>query len=309
MATGTLQRNTLIGLVASILLAGGKFVAGVMGHSSALIADAVESLADTVGSLVVWQAIRVSEKPPDLDHPYGHGKAEAVAALAVGGMLLVAAAIIVVKALHEIITPHVPPAAWTLIALAGVVVVKEWLFRLLLGGAAAHDSQAARADAWHHRSDAITSGAAILGVSVAVWGPHLTGIPNLVLADEAAALLASGIIVRTAISLIMGPLHELLDSAPHGLLTRIEDIARQVDGVMLVEQLQARKSGRVYFVDMHLHVDDDLTVGVAHAISHRVKERVRAEIPSVADVLIHIEPASEPHLPVRADFPGRVGRN
>lgn len=291
MAASTLQRNTVIGLVASILLAGGKFVAGVLGHSSALIADAVESLADTIGSLVVWQAIRVSEKPPDLDHPYGHGKAEALAALAVGGILLVAAAIIIIRAFEEILMPHVPPAAWTLIVLAGVIVVKEGLYRLLLRGAAVWDSQAARADAWHQRSDAITSGAALVGVSIAVWGPGLTGLPNLVLADEVAALIASGIIVRTAISLIAGPLHELLDSAPHSLLARIERVAAEVAGVRLVEKLQARKSGRVYFVDMHLHVDEALTVGVAHAIAHQVKARVREQIPSVADVLIHIEPA------------------
>lgn len=293
MSTARLQRNTLIGFAASILLAAGKFVAGVVGYSSALIADAVESLADTVGSIVVWHAIRVSAKPPDEDHPYGHGKAEALAALAVGAMLLLASLVIVVKAFQEMMTPHAAPAWWTLIVLLAVVVVKEGLFRLLLGGAAACESQAAHADAWHHRSDAITSVAAFIGVSIALWGPSLTGLPNLVLADEVAALVASGIIVHTAIRLIRGPLEELLDSSPRTLIPRIAEVASEVEGVQLVEKVQARKSGRFFFVDMHLHVDAELSVGVAHSISHDVKARVLKAIPAVADVLIHIEPAGD----------------
>lgn len=293
MAPITLQRNTIIGFFAGILLAAGKFVAGVVGHSSALVADAVESLADTVGSIVVWKALRVAARPPDADHPYGHGKAEAVAALAVGGLLVIAALIIIVQSFEQMFTPHNAPAPWTLLVLLAVVAVKEGMYRLLLGGAAKFDSVAAHADAWHHRSDAITSAAAFLGVSVAIWGPGWTGLPNLVLADEAAALLASGIILRTAVTLIGGPLHELLDSSPHSLIARISEIAASVDGVRLVEQVQARKSGRSYFVDMHLHVDADLSVGVAHALSGRVKARIREAIPAVANVLIHIEPAVE----------------
>ncbi len=291
MSTAALQRNTLIGLIASVLLAGGKFVAGVVGHSSALVADAVESLADTVGSIVVWQALRHSARPPDEDHPYGHGKFEAIAALAVGGLLLVAAGLIVVEAFREMLTPHRAPAAWTLGVLLAVVAVKEGLFRLLLRGAREFESQAAHADAWHHRSDAITTAAAFVGVAVAVWGPRLTGVAELVLADEIAALIASGIIVHTAIGLLRPPLRELADAAPHELIERVRRAAGEVEGVRLVEKVHARKSGRGYLVDMHLHVDPELTVRVAHALSGKVKAHVRERIPNVAQVLIHVEPA------------------
>lgn len=291
MSTAALQRNTLIGLIASVLLAAGKFVAGVVGHSSALVADAVESLADTVGSIVVWQALRHSARPPDEDHPYGHGKFEAIAALAVGGLLLVAAGLIVVEAFREMLTPHRAPAAWTLGVLLAVVAVKEGLFRLLLRGAREFESQAAHADAWHHRSDAITTAAAFVGVAVAVWGPRVTGAPELVLADEIAALIASGIIVHTAIGLLRPPLRELADAAPHELIEHVRRAAGEVEGVRLVEKVHARKSGRGYLVDMHLHVDPELTVRVAHALSGKVKAHVRERIPNVAQVLIHIEPA------------------
>ena len=173
-----LQRNTAIGLVASLVLAGGKLLAGLLGNSSALIADAVESLADSVGSLIVWQGLRVAKRPPDDAHPYGYGRAEALAALSVGAMLVIAAVVIVTKAFDEILTPHAAPAPWTLAVLVGVIVVKEILFRIVLRGADLLESDAARADAWHHRSDAITSAAAFIGVTVAIWGPSLLNAPH-----------------------------------------------------------------------------------------------------------------------------------
>ncbi|HMO14552.1 MAG TPA: cation diffusion facilitator family transporter [Pirellulaceae bacterium] len=212
MTRQNLQQNTLIGLVASLLLAAIKLAAGIFGRSSALVADAIESLADTIGSVLVWQALRVAARPPDPSHPYGYGKAEAVAALTVGGMLVIAALYIVVKAFHEIVVPHQAPAAWTLAVLAAVIAVKEILFRFVMRGAVQFNSDAARADAWHHRSDAITSAAAFVGVSIAVWGPGLTGLDALVLADEAAAIFASGIILITATGLIRPALVELLDA-------------------------------------------------------------------------------------------------
>ena len=198
MSRQKLQKNTIIGFVASLLLSIVKLAAGVLGRSSALVADAVESFADTLGSMLVWQALRVASKPADEDHPYGYGKAEALASLGVGAMLVLAAFYIVVKAFHEIVIPHQPPEPWTLIVLVAIIAVKELLFRVVMKGANEYESDAARADAWHHRSDAITSAAALIGVSIAVWGPRLTGINGLVMADEAAAILASGVILITA---------------------------------------------------------------------------------------------------------------
>ena len=294
MSAGKLQRNTIVGLFASVALAGGKLAAGIFGHSSALVADAVESLADTVGSLVVWQALRVADKPPDAEHPYGHGRAEALAAIAVSGLLLAAAVLIVVRSIEGMLKPHEGPAAWTLAVLAGVIVVKEALFRLVLKGAELDGSDAARADAWHHRSDAVTSGAAFVGVTVAVWGPRHLGIPSLVLADEVAALIASGIIVMTAIRLLRPALHEVLDAAAPEFIQQVRQTAGAVEGVRLVEKVHARKSGRGYYVDMHLHVDPELSVRLAHALSGKVRATLRAANPKVRDVLIHIEPNDHP---------------
>ncbi|MBL8889521.1 MAG: cation transporter [Planctomycetaceae bacterium] len=286
-------QNTVIGLIASILLALIKLLAGIFGRSSALVADAVESLADTVGSILVWQAVRVAARPPDPRHPYGYGKAEAVAAMAVGGLLVVAAIFIVVKAIQEILVPHEAPAAWTLIVLGLVVAIKELLFRFVMQGAAELNSDAARADAWHHRSDAITSAAAFIGVSIAIWGPQWTGIPTLVFADEAAAFLASGIILITAVSLIQPALYELLDAASDEMARDVRRIAGQVEGVCEIEKVYVRKSGSGYHVDMHLHVSPDLSIRVAHALAGKVKAVLQQALPNLVSVLIHVEPAEE----------------
>lgn len=290
MGTAALERNTLIGLGASVLLAAGKFVAGVVGHSSALVADAVESLADTIGSVIVWRSLRVSDRPADAAHPYGYGKAEALAALGVGALLLIAAAIIVIKASGDMLTPHKAPEAWTLFVLVGVIVVKEGLFRLVLKGAEIEASDAAKADAWHHRADAITSAAAVIGVSLAIWGPRWFGVDRLVLADEAAAMVASGIIVMTGVRLMRPSLRELLDAAAPELAEQVRATAASVGGVELVEKVEARKSGRGYLVDMHVHVDPNMSVQAAHGLAGVVKAHVKALHPKVQRVLIHVEP-------------------
>lgn len=265
-------------------------MAGMLGHSSALVADAVESLADTVGSVVVWQGFRVAGRAPDGEHPYGYGRAETIAAFCVGALLVVAALVIVIKALAEILTPHEAPEPWTLLVLVGVIVTKEVLFRVVLRGATTFGSDAARADAWHHRSDAITSAAAFVGVSIAIWGPGLFEAPGLVLADEAAAILASGIILFTALHLIRPAVRELLDGSVGELAERVRVTAAGVEGVRLVEKVYARKSGRGYLLDMHIHVQPTLDVRSAHALSGKVKAIIRAEHSSVHHVLIHIEP-------------------
>ena len=290
MTQSKLQRNTVIGFFASIGLSLTKLAAGVLGQSSALIADAVESLADTVGSVLVWQALRVASKPPDQKHPYGYGKAEALASLGVGVLLVAAAMFIVVKSVHEILIPHEAPAAWTLLVLIGVVAVKEIMFRFVMQGADQFDSDAARADAWHHRSDAITSMAALIGVSVAIWGPRWFGIPGLVFADEVAAILASGVILMSAWMLIRPSLDELLDAVAHEMVDKVRTVAGRIEGVREIEKVFVRKSGSGYHVDMHLHVDPDVTVRVAHALSGKVKAILKTQIPHLTGVLIHVEP-------------------
>lgn len=288
---GKALRITLVGLLVSVGLATVKLVGGIVGNSSALIADAIESFADSASSLVVLQGIRVARKPPDEDHPYGHGKAEAVSALIVCVLLLVAAGFIAVESAQQMLTPHGPPKAWTLFVLGGVVVVKEVLFRVVGKIAEMEESNAAHADAWHHRADAITSVAAFVGVTLAIWGPGWFGSPQLVYADEVAAIVASGIIVYTALRLLHDPLHELLDAAPPDLLEEIRSVASSVEGVRGVEKVLARKSGPKYLVDMHLHVDATITIREAHAIGGKVRATVRERVPRVRDVLTHVEPA------------------
>jgi len=295
MPQNKLQRNTIIGLLASVLLAAVKLAAGLVGRSTALVADAVESLADTIGSLFVWQALRVAGRPPDEDHPYGYGKAEALAALAVGAILVLAAGFIIVESFHQLAVLHPAPAPWTLAVFIGVIAVKELLFRLIIRGADRFDSAAARADAWHHRADAITSLAAFFGVAIAIYGPPLTGVHQLVFADEIAALIASGIILMTARGLIRPATSELLDAVAHDMGQRITEIARSVEGVRDVEKVLVRKSGSGHLADMHLHVDPEATIREAHSLGHRVKARLLEEIPNLTDVLIHLEPAGEEH--------------
>ncbi len=278
-------RLTLIGLSANAALAFIKLIAGLTGYSYALIADAVESLADTFGSMVVWRGLHVSSRPADANHPYGHGRAEALAALIVGMMLLAAAIGIAIQAIREIITPHHAPAPFTLWVLVGVVIVKEALFRVLNRAAESLRSDAVHADAWHHRSDAITSLAAALGIGIAWWGG-----PAYAPADDWAALVAAGVIAFNAAGLIRMPMHELSDGDVPEIAAGARSIAREVAGVCGVEKAFARKLGAEYWIEMHLEVDPDLTVRDGHALAHRVEAEILARMPTVRDVLMHVEP-------------------
>lgn len=279
-------RVTFIGLAVNACLAAGKLVAGFIGHSQALIADGVESFADVFSSVIVWRGLVVSSQPADADHPYGHGKAEPIAAAIVAGMLLSAALLISVQAVEEILRPHQGPAPFTLFVLLGVVLIKEGLFRLVLREAETLASSAVLSDAWHHRSDAITSIAAALGISVA-----LLGGPGFEIADDVAALLAAGIIAWNGWRLLRPALAELMDATPdQAIPARISAIARETPGVDAIEKCLVRKMGYHYFVDMHVEVDPKMTVYQSHELAHEIKDRVRDRMPIVTDVLVHIEP-------------------
>ncbi len=274
-------------MIVNTLLAGGKLLAGVLGHSHALVADGVESLADLLSSIIVWRGLVVAAAPPDADHPYGHGKAEPIAAAVVATMLFVAAAWIAVTSVIELWRPHQSPAPFTLVVLVGVVAVKETLFRYVLREGVSLDNLAVKSDAWHHRSDAITSLAAGLGISVA-----LIGGPEWSRADDVAALVAAGIIAWNGWRLMRGTLAELMDTAPDPQLNaRVSDLAAGVPGVVRIEKCRVRKMGGEYFVDLHVEVAPEMPVREAHAIAHAVKDRVRQAMPAVADVLAHLEPA------------------
>lgn len=291
MQKSRLERSvkiTLIGLVTNAVLALGKMVAGVAGNSHALIADAVESLADLLSSLVVWRAVVVSNTPPDEDHPYGHGKAEAIASAVVASMLLGAAVWIFVTAVIDAFGINKQgPKAFTLYVLVAVVFIKEYLYRKVMSEANDLENTAITSDAWHHRADAITSLTAGLGIIVA-----LVGGPKFVIADDIAAMIAAVFVGYNGYHLLRPALDELMDASPSSELhDRIRQVAGADTSVSDVEKCRLRKVGNRYFVDMHLRVSPLMTVAEAHIVAHRVKDRIREDYPSVQDVLVHIEPS------------------
>lgn len=284
-----LARVPLIGMAVNAALAVVKIVVGAVGHSYALIADGVESAADTVSSLVVWSGLRVAAAPPDESHPYGHGKAEAIAAAVASLALLVAAVFIAVQSVQEIRHPHLLPHWWTLATLAVVVVVKEALARWTAKHGKAANSTAVESDALHHRSDAITSAAAFVGISIG-----LIGGPGYEAADDWAALLACGVIAFNGFRLLKAAVDDLMDAAPPADLEKeIRSIAQGVGGVKAIEKMRVRKSGLHYFVEIHVQVDGAVTVREGHAIGHRVHDALIASPHSVADVFAHVEPYLE----------------
>jgi cation diffusion facilitator family transporter len=283
-------RATVVGLSVNVALAVVKLVAGIFGRSYALIADAIESMADAISSIIVWRGVVIAEKPADREHPYGHGKAETIATAAVSVMLLGAALMILVRSVREILAPHHAPAPYTLFVLLGVVLIKEGLFRFVGRIGEEVESGAVKADAWHHRSDAITSAAAALGISIA-----LVGGDAYKSADDWAAIFAAVIIGFNGFRLLRPALDELMDAAPkEDIVDMARMVAQQVPGVNGVEKCFARKMGREYWLEMHIEVDGGLTVAVAHELSHTVKDAIRAKLPRVLNVTIHIEPHTGP---------------
>ncbi len=247
---------------------------------------AIESTSDIASSLIVYGGLKIASIPPDEDHPYGHGKAEPLAAMLVAFALLTAALAIIIQSIREIQTPHHAPAPFTLYILIGVVIVKESLYRYVINVGDKAQSTAVITDAWHHRSDAITSAATGVGIAIAlICGPGYEA------ADDWAALLASGIIILNAIRLLRPALAEVMDAAPgNGMEQQVRDAALAVRGVTGLDVCNVRKMGLHYYVDLHVLVDGDLPVRDGHEIAHRVKDAIRKAQPRIHDILIHIEP-------------------
>jgi len=276
-------------MAVNAVLTASKFAAGILGHSHALIADAVESTADILSSIIVWRGLIVAAEPADPDHPYGHGKAEPLAAASVAIMLLLAAVGIMARSAQGLHEHRDRPQAFTLYILVAVIVTKEFLFRFVSREAGSVQSIALFADAWHHRSDAITSLAAGLGIALALFGG-----PKLAFADDGAAIVAGAIIAWNGWRLLRPALNELMDAAPgNALIADIRTAAGAVPGVDAVEKCIVRKMGFQYFVDMHVEVDPLMTVQQGHDIAHNVKNKIREAVPSVYDVLVHIEPSGQ----------------
>lgn len=280
------MRATIRGIVASTVLAVVKVVSGIVGNSYALIADGVESMLDIMSSIVVWGSLRLAAQPANERYHYGYGKAEPLAALAVATALFGAAVGIAIQSIREIQAPHHMPAPFTLAVLIGVVTTKEVMFRILMRTGEEIGSKAMQTDAWHHRSDSLTSIAAFIGISIALFAGE--GYES---ADDWAALFAAGVISFNGVRLFRSALREILDvSPPPELVAKVREIALAVPDVIELDKCRVRTSGLILFIDLHVVVDGNLTVTRGHDISHRVKDALLASALGIRDVTIHIEP-------------------
>ncbi|WP_051568330.1 cation diffusion facilitator family transporter [Crocinitomix catalasitica] len=281
-----LKITGLFSLITNLVLSVIKFVAGHFGNSYALIADAIESFLDALGSLMFMFGIRYATKPADENHPYGHGKAEPLITFVVVGFLILSAIVIVYNSVQNIMTPHGLPKPYTVYVLLGVILIKEVIYRIIKRQARITKSNALKAEAWHHRGDAITSVAALIGVSFALcFGEEYEA------ADDWAAIFASILILYNAYRIFRPALGEVMDEHFYDeMIIDIRKISTTVPGVIETEKCFVRKTGLVYHVDLHLIVDGEITVKAGHKIAHDLKSKLIQEIPQIADVLIHVEP-------------------
>jgi cation diffusion facilitator family transporter len=281
------QKFAVLSLLANILLAVTKGFVGVIGNSYALIADAIESAGDVFSSILVVLGLRYAQRPPDKNHPYGHGKAEALTTFLVVTMLFAAATLIVVESVKMIMTPHKSPEPFTLYFLLAVIVAKEVIYRIVTKVGTEVESTALKADAWHHRSDAITSLFAAVGITIAlIFGDDYAQ------ADDWAALIAAAIIYYNGIKILRPALAEVMDEHLYDeFIEQIRVVGNEIENINLIEKCNVRKSGMRYWVDVHVHVDGNMSVYDGHDIAHQLKAKLIEEFPQIEDVLVHIEPS------------------
>ena len=280
-------RIALFGLAINIMLASVKMLAGFFGNAYVLIADGIESAMDVGGSIVIWGGLKVAARPPDRTHPYGHGKAEPIAAVIVAIGVLAAALGLAIQSVREIFLPHHGPAPYTLVVLIVAVIVKEILYRYVIRFGRSVESTAVQTDAWHHRTDAMTSIAAFIGISVALVGGEAWQS-----ADDWAALFACALIGTNGYRLLRPALFEIMDTAPRGpIVDSVRNAAAAVPGVFEVEKCLIRKMGLDFYVDLHVGVNGSISVHEGHEIAHQVKAAIQQGDSRIADVLVHIEPA------------------
>jgi cation diffusion facilitator family transporter len=279
-------RSAQMGVLVNAALAAVKLVAGFVGNSYALVADAVESTADIFSSLVVLGGLRVATRTPTDEFPFGFARAETMSAVVVSLMLVGTSIGIAVEAIREIRIPHHAPAPWTLAVLCIVIVVKWTVSRKVQAVGENLGSRAVQADAWHHLSDAVTSVAAFIGIGLALWmGPGWEP------ADDWAALLASAIIMLNGVLMLKNGVFDLLDrSAEPDGVSRVRAVASGVPGVEQIEKLVMRRAGPQYFVDIHVQADPAMSLRSSHDLGGAVKWAILSAIPSVAGVLVHMEP-------------------
>jgi cation diffusion facilitator family transporter len=282
----TAVKATYFSIIGNISLAIIKGLAGFFGNSYALIADAIESTTDIFASFLVLFGIKYSNRPADKNHPYGHGRAEPLITFLVVGFLITSATIIAYESINNIGTSHDLPKSWTLYVLGAIIIWKEYSFRLVMKRSIETNSSALKADAWHHRSDAITSVAAFVGISIAlILGKGYES------ADDWAALFAAGFILFNSYLIFRPALGEIMDEHVYDdLIEHIREVAHQVEGIIDTEKCFIRKAGMKYHVDLHAIVNADITVKEGHDLAHKLKDTLREKLPELGHVLIHVEP-------------------
>ncbi|MEO9257527.1 MAG: cation diffusion facilitator family transporter [Crocinitomicaceae bacterium] len=282
----TAIRVTYFSIIGNTALALIKGLAGFFGNSYALIADAIESTTDIFSSLLVLLGFKYAKRPADENHPYGHGKIEPLITFAVVAFLVISATIITYESIQNIRTPHKMPKSWTLIVLGLIIIWKEISYQVVIKKSKQINSSALKADAWHHRSDAITSIMAFIGISIAIiFGKGYET------ADDWAALFASAFILYNSYLIFRPALGEIMDEQVYDdLIIEIREKSVEVDGVLGTEKCFIRKAGMKYHVDLHAIVNSEISVKVGHDISHNLKDYLQAKIPNLGNILIHIEP-------------------
>lgn len=282
----TAIRTTYFSIIGNLVLAIVKAFAGFFGNSYALIADAIESSTDVFSSFLVLFGIKYASKPADENHPYGHGRAEPLITFFVLGFLMLSAGVIAYNSIQNILTPHELPSSWTLYVLGAIILWKELSYRLVIKKSKETKSSALKSEAWHHRSDAITSVAAFIGISIAV----ILG-EGYETADDWAALLAVGFILYNCYQIFRPALGEIMDEHLYDdLLNEIRKVSKNVEGIIDTEKCFIRKAGMKFQVDLHATVRGDLTVKQGHDLAHKLQDALKANIPEIGHVLIHIEP-------------------
>jgi len=282
----TAIRTTYFSIFANAGLAAVKGLAGFFGNSYALLADALESTTDIFSSTLVLFGLKYANRPADKNHPYGHGRAEPLITFLVVGFLITSATVIAYESIKNISTPHELPKSWTLLVLAAIIIWKEISYRLVIKKSKETNSSSLKADAWHHRSDAVTSVAAFIGISIALFFGK--GYES---ADDWAALFASGFIIYNSYLIFRPALGEIMDEHVYDdLVEDIRKVSLTVKGIEGTEKCFIRKAGMKYHLDLHAIVNANISVKAGHDLAHQLKDTLRLEIPQLGHVLIHIEP-------------------
>lgn len=285
-------RVTLLGSVVNLLLLVFKFVAGVLGHSAAMIADAVHSLSDFVTDLIVIVFVKISSKPEDADHAYGHGKYETLASCIIGLALIVVGVMMGYNATVKIVdvvkngTELASPGIIALAAAVLSIVLKEWMFRITRKVAREVDSLAVEANAWHHRSDALSS----VGTAIGIGGAVLLGSKWAVL-DPIAALVVSVFIVVQAAKILSDAIGQLMEkSLPRDVEQRICEIVYEEEGTSDIHHLRTRKIGSQISIELHVRMNGSLTLREVHGKSIAIEKRLRAAFGDSTYINLHVEP-------------------